>query len=263
MRKSWTVRTRDGGAVEVWLQGSGPPLVMVHGSMCDHSTFGPLMEELRDDATMFALDRRGFGGSADGPGYSADREFGDVAAVVDAVAQRVGRTVTLFGHSWGASCALGAARLTDQVGRLVLYEPSLGLRYPPGVIDTVEALVAARDYEAAVVRVLVQVAGMADDEVQALRSVPAWHDRVATAPTIAREARIEEGWEWKPDQFGSIQVPTLLITGSECPDELAVITQRTAEAVSGARVHVLRGHGHFAYRFAPAVVADVLRRWLA
>jgi pimeloyl-ACP methyl ester carboxylesterase len=251
-----------GGAVAVWHRGEGPPLVLVHGSMCDHTTFDALVEALGDHVATFAMDRRGFGASADGDGYSADREFDDVAAVVEVVAERTGVPVALFGHSWGASCALGGAARSTHVARLLLYEPSLGLRYPPGAIERVEELVAAGDHEGAVVAVLRDIAGMADDDVDAVRRSPVWPARVATAPTIAREARIEDGWDLQRDQFDAISAPTLLITGSTSPTELTELAERTAAVVTGARVHVLVGHDHFAYRFRPDVVAEVIRDFL-
>jgi pimeloyl-ACP methyl ester carboxylesterase len=247
------------GAVAVWCRGAGPALVLVHGSMCDHTTFDALVEALGGDFATFALDRRGFGASADGGGYSADREFDDVATVVDAVAARAGGPVTLFGHSWGASCALGAAARSTQVGRLLLYEPSLGLRYPPGAIDRVESLVEAGDHQGAVVAVLTEIAGMADEDVAALRSSPVWPARVATGPTIAREARIEDGWALEAGPFAGLSAPTLVLTGSESPPELTDLAHRTADAIPGSRVHVLDGHDHFAYRFHPEVVAAVIR----
>jgi pimeloyl-ACP methyl ester carboxylesterase len=77
-----------------------------------------------------------------------------------------------------------------------------------------------------------------------------------------REARIEESWDWQTNRLGSITVPTLLITGSETPPELAEVTPLTAAAIPGARVHVLAGHGHVAHVSEPGVVAQVLRDWL-
>lgn len=55
-----------------------------------------------------------------------EREFDDIAAVVDAVAARTGQAVSVWGHSYGADCAMGAAARTDNLARLVLYEPGLG-----------------------------------------------------------------------------------------------------------------------------------------
>jgi pimeloyl-ACP methyl ester carboxylesterase len=139
MTERWNVKTCDGGAIAVWIEGDGPPLVLVHGSISDHTAFDPLVGELRGEFTVFAMDRRGFGASPDAPGYSAEREFSDVAAVVNAVMARTGEPAVLFGHSWGASCALGAASQLPSLRALVLYEPSLGLRYPPGSLDRIEA----------------------------------------------------------------------------------------------------------------------------
>jgi pimeloyl-ACP methyl ester carboxylesterase len=54
----------------------------------------------------------------------------------------------------------------------------------------------------------------------------------------------------------------VLISGSKSDPEDVAITAAAAAAIPGARIHVLEGHGHMAVRFAPAVVADVLRDWL-
>jgi pimeloyl-ACP methyl ester carboxylesterase len=226
--------------------------------MCDHTAFDALVAELRRDFTAFAMDRRGFGASLDTDDYSAEREFDDVAAVVDAVADRRGGPVVLFGHSWGASCAMGAALRSRHIGRLVLYEPSLGLRYPPDLLDRIEAQVAAGDAEGAILSVLVGLAGLTEEQAEAMRSSPTWPARLATAPTIVREARIEDGWVHRPGEFDAITAPTLFLAGSESPPELAAVTRQCAAAIAKARVHMLAGHGHFAYRTHPAEVAAVI-----
>src|SRR4051812_15765153 len=199
MTERWDVETSDSGAIAVWVDGNGPPLVLVHGAISNHTGSAPLIGELRGEAPTFAMDRRGFGASPDGPGYSADREFTDVAAVVDAVATRSGQPVVLFGHSWGASCALGAARHLPSLRALVLYEPSLGLRYPPGSIERLETRIEAGDYEGAMIEFLADIAGLPEDEIADMRAAANWPERVAAAPTRAREARIEDGWQWQPD----------------------------------------------------------------
>jgi hypothetical protein len=73
----------------------------------------------------------------------------------------------LWSHSYGANCAMGGAALTTNVHHLVLYEPSLGLAYPAGSIESIEQKVAAGDLEAALLEVLVGIAGMTEDEVDA------------------------------------------------------------------------------------------------
>ncbi len=225
---------------------------MVHGSLADHTTFTPFVEVLRDDLTTFAMDRRGFGASGNPPGYSIGRDFEDVAAVVDAVAARTGGPVALWGHSYGANCAMGGAALTPNVDRLVLYEPSLGLRYPPGVIESIEDAVAAGDPEAAIVAVLVEILEMSEEEIDAMRSSPLWPARLAAAPTVPRECRVEDEWVYGPDQFRGITAPTLLLAGSESLPDIAEATDEAAAAIPQARIRVLEGHAHFAHRPTPA-----------
>ena len=262
MAERWDVKLGDGGSIAVWVEGEGPPLVLVHGAVSDHTVFAPLVRELRDEFAIFALDRRGFGASRDDPGHSAEREFGDVAAVVNAVAERAEKPVVLFGASWGASCALGAARDLPSLRALVLYEPTLGLRHPPGSIERMETRIAAGDNEGAIVEMAIQMAGMTEDLIAERRAAPNWSQRVSWAPTAVREARIEEDWSWQPEDFAGIAVPTLLITGSDSRPEFAELTSLTAAAIARARVHVLTGHGHVGHVSAPKVVAQVLRDWL-
>ena len=148
---------------------------------------------------------------------------------------------------------------------LVLYEPSLGLQTtPPAFIDRLEERLAAGDNEGAVIELYTDLAGMTEDEMAVRRAAPDWPDKVAAAPTLAREFRIEQDWTWQRVSTicADIAVPTLLITGSESPADLAEVTSRTAAAIPSAQVQVLAGEGHFAPRSAPAVVAEVLRNWL-
>jgi pimeloyl-ACP methyl ester carboxylesterase len=257
------VRSADGTSIAVWVEGEGPGLVMVHGSLQDHTASGALVDELRGSTTTFSLDRRGFGASGDSADYSIEREFEDVAAVVDAVAARTGGPVALWGHSYGANCAMGGAALTGNVHHLVLYEPSLGLEYSAAVIRSIESKVAAGHFEAAMLEVLVDIAGMTDDEVELMRTNPymSWEARVATVPTLPREGRAEACWVYEPGRFDGITAPTLFLAGSESPPAVGEATRAAVAAIPGSRIHVLEGHGHFAHRAQPALVADVIRQF--
>src|SRR5262245_42159320 len=160
------ILSSDGTRIAVWVHGTGPAIVMVHGSIADHTTFDPLVAVLGEQMTTYAMDRRGFGASGDTPDYSIERDFDDVAAVIDAVAARTGGPVTLWGHADGANCAMGGAARSESVARLVLYEPSLGIPYPNGSIAHVEAALARDDHEAAIVAVLVDILEMTDEEIE-------------------------------------------------------------------------------------------------
>jgi pimeloyl-ACP methyl ester carboxylesterase len=76
----------------------------------------PVLPAFEEHFSVYAIDRRGRGGSGDSQNYSIEREFEDVAAVVDSI----GELVNLLGHSMGAVCSLEAALLTSNVRTLVL-----------------------------------------------------------------------------------------------------------------------------------------------
>jgi pimeloyl-ACP methyl ester carboxylesterase len=257
------VRSPDGTNLAVWVDGHGPALVLVHGSPTEHTTFDPLVLQLRDDLTTFAIDRRGSGASADTEPYAIEREFEDVAAVVDAVAARTGGPVALWGHSYGCNPAMGGAALTTNVHRLILYEPSFGLTYPPGSIEAIESAIAAGNPEAAIRAALVDTGAMTDEEFESFKAGPRWPKVLAVAPTLPRECRVEHTWTYRPGQFDALTAPTLLLTGSDTDPAIAELTHRAAATIPDARIRVLDGHAHFAYKSDPALVAAVILEHLA
>jgi pimeloyl-ACP methyl ester carboxylesterase len=60
---------------------------------------------------VFSIDRRGRGASGDTLPYAIEREFEDVAAVAEALADATGGDVDVFGHSYGGRAVMGAATL--------------------------------------------------------------------------------------------------------------------------------------------------------
>jgi pimeloyl-ACP methyl ester carboxylesterase len=154
---------------------------------------------------------------------------------------------------------MGGTALTGNVRHLVVYEPSLGLQYPEGSIEEIEAALAAGDREAAIVAVLADILEMSDEEIDGFRTSPMWPTRLAAAHTIPRECRAEQDWVFRPGQFSGITAPTLFLAGSESVPVVAKATSEAEAAVPRARVHTLAGHGHFAHRTDPAMVAAVIR----
>lgn len=245
------VESRDGTEIAVWSSGQGPPLVLVHGALADHTRWRPLLPYLEPRVTVHAMDRRGRGASGDAPGYAIEREFEDVAAVVDAVADASGSATDLYGHSFGGLCAYGAATLTANVGRLVLYEgwppvDPAGRELPAGVGERLEALLAGGDRDAVVETMFREVVRMPEAELAVLRAQPAWPARVAAAPTIVRELRAIPRVAFDPALAARITVPTLLLTGSDSRDPFAADIGTVAAALPDARVVVLEGQQHVA-----------------
>lgn len=257
------VTSDDGTSIAVWARGAGPPLVMVHGAFADHTRFALLSDLLVDDFAGFTMDRRGRGRSGDAPDYSIEREFADVAAVVDAVAGRAGTPVILWGHSYGADCAMGAATLTDQVSHLLLYEPGLASPYEPEQLDAIDAALAAGDEERAIRLVVLDLVGGTDDDLAAMRASPMWPSRLAALPTMPREIRAEGEWQYAPGRFDAVTARTLVLAGDESPPVQQHATRLALDALPSAELRVLEGHGHFAIQTDPELVAGIIRDFVA
>jgi pimeloyl-ACP methyl ester carboxylesterase len=255
------VVSRDGTQIAYWTSGVGSPLVLVHGTTADHSRWRPLLPYLEAHATVHAMDRRGRGASGDAPDYEVTREFEDVAAVVDVVAEATGSPVDMLGHSFGGLCAFGAATLTANIRRLVLYEgwPSPNpdrLALPPGVRERLDALLAAGNREAVLATFFREVVGMPEAELSVYRALPAWQARIAAAHTITRESRAEQAARFDPEQAARITVPTLLLAGGDSPEFLKAGIDTLAAALPDARIVVIEGQQHIAIDLVPAVFAD-------
>jgi pimeloyl-ACP methyl ester carboxylesterase len=252
------VTSLDGTPIAVWIQGQGRPLVMVHGGISDHTNDAAFIAVLGRNLTTYAVDRRGRGGSGDSREYAIEREFEDIAAVVDAVAERARQPVAVWGHSYGADVAMGSATLTANVDKLVLYEPGLGITYPPGSVDAVNSAIASGDLEAATIALFLDVVGLTDEEMEFIRSLPTWPARVRLVPTVPREMTAESSWVYRPDQFRRVAAKTLVLAGSESPAEQAKASRAALNAIPGATLHVLEGHSHIAHRTDPEMAAQVI-----
>lgn len=254
------VTSRDGTQIAYWTSGEGPPLVVVHGTTADHTRWRPLLPYLEPHATVHALDRRGRGASGDAPDYDVAREFEDVAAVVDAVAQASGSAVDVLGHSYGGLCAFGGAALTSNLGRLVLYEgwPSPNpdqLALPPGVEARLDALLAEGNREAVLETFFREVVRMPEEEFAVYRGLPTWQARIAAAYTITRESRAEQA-RFDPEQAAKITVLTLLLAGGDSPEFLKAGIDTVAASLPDARIVVIEGQQHIAIDLVPALFAD-------
>ena len=253
--------SRDGTPIAYRRSGSGPPLVLVHGTTADHTRWAGVLPSLERHFTVYAMDRRGRGGSGDADGYAIEREFEDVAAVIEAI----GEPVFLLGHSYGAVCSLEASRLTDKVRRLILYEPPIPTihpLYPPGVPDRIQALVDAGDPEAGLELFFREVVRMPDGEFERYRALPVWKVRVTLAPTIPRELAIDRRYRFRPERFSGFAIPTLLLVGGESPPVFREATDMLAATLPDSRVAVMPGQRHVAMDTAPELFLAEVGKFL-
>lgn len=247
-----TVISPDGTRIAYHRRGAGAPLILVPGTgAANPMAWTAVIPRLEKHFSIYAVDRRGHGESDDGADYSIQREAEDIASVVDSIQE----PAHLLGHSFGALCALEASRLTKKLSKLILYEPAIPLPgapiYAEGVIDRLEALLDTGDHAAVLTEYYRTVAILSDEEIEQLRSSPAWPARVATANTLPREARAEESYRFKPDRFKDHIAPTRFLLGSDSPPFLKTATETIQHALPDSHIAIMPGQQHIAMYTAP------------
>jgi pimeloyl-ACP methyl ester carboxylesterase len=257
-----TIRSSDGTRIAYHRSGQGAPLILIHGTTADHTRWAPVLPAFESKFTVYALDRRGRGGSGDAEQYAIEREFEDIVALVNSLAE----PVFLLGHSYGALCSLEAALRATQLRKLVLYEPPIPAGseiYAPGVMGRIQGLLEAGDREGAVIVFLKEVAGVPLDELEILRAAPNWPTRVTAANTILREMRGSNEYVFEPSRFWQLRTPALLLSGGESPALFKRATEAVQAALPVSQVRILAGQQHTAINTAPEVFTREVVEFLA
>jgi pimeloyl-ACP methyl ester carboxylesterase len=230
--------------------GAGEPLLLVHGTTADHRRWARISPQLEQHFTVYAMDRRGRGGSGDAPDYDLLREAEDVAAVVESINE----PVFVLGHSYGAICSLEATLLTDNIDRLILYEPPIPAEKPqisPDIPKRMQALIDKGELEAALELFMREVVRMPEHELSAYRELPMWQGRIQLAPTIPRELAVDWTYRFDAARFFSLKVPTLILLGGDSPPFFRKAVERVAAALPNGRIVELPGQQHIAMDTSP------------
>ena len=259
-----TVQSSDGTLIAYQRSGRGTPLVLVHGASADHTRWAPVLPMFERSFTVYAVDRRGRGGSGDTEPYAIEREVEDIVAVVNSLAE----PVFLLGHSSGAVYCLEAVYRTTHVRKLVLYEPPIPLPTgidinPPEVVSRIQALLDQGDREGALTTFLQDIVHVPLHEMELLRSAPNWSARVTAAYTLSREMRGTQEYVFEPTRFENLRVPTLLLLGGESPTFYTTAIEAVHAALPESQVRILPGQHHIAMNTAPEVFTREVIEFLA
>lgn len=241
----YKVTSTDGTEIGFIKKGTGPALILVHGTTADHTRWLPIIPYFENHFTVYAVDRRGRGLSGDSPGYSLIKEAEDIAAV----ALSIDEPLFILGHSYGGLVALEAALHIDNLKKLILYEPPIpaGLPlYPEGTIEKMQTYIDNNKNEAALEVMLREVVEMPDYEFEKYRKLPVYQRRIELAPTIPREIMVELDFEFLPDRYKNFNVPTMLLLGGDSPEIFHEITNLVDKVLPNSRMVSMDGQQHIA-----------------
>jgi len=258
--------SKDGTRIAFERAGSGPLLVLVDGALCFRA-FGPAREisaQLTDRYTVVVYDRRGRGESGDTAPYAPQREFEDLAAVIEAA----GGDAFVMGQSSGAGIAYRAAAAGVRMRKLVGYEaPWVGLRTakdgtPRDYLGELRAFLARGENGKAVGYFMVKMVGGPFFLPLMMRLMPkVWTQLQATASTLPYDAEVMGGQFEPPlDELARITVPSLVLCGGKSPTAMKTAQQTVAATIPGARFRLLPGQTH---QVSPSALAPVLAEFFS
>lgn len=252
--------------------GDGPPLVCVHGSLCDFRIWGAVLGPLTRKQRVIAVSLRhffpehwdGVGGS-----YSIAQHVLDMIAFIE---QLEARPVDLMGHSRGGHiCFRVAQRRPDLLRKLILAEPggeldgSLDPDYEGGPSPLAARFAASAEKIAAG-----DVDGGLEYFVDTLEGPGAWR-RLPQAPKqLLRDnattliGQVRDGRPpFSKSDAEAIRTPTLFIGGANTKGLLPKVLHALAAHVKGSEVAMIPGATHPMFEQAPQKYCEVVLEFLA
>lgn len=258
------------GRAVAWDQvGSGPPVVMCHGTPWSSQVWAAFAQGLARDFTVYLWDMPGYGQSSMHPGHAVDlgtqselfAELLDHWGLVrpHVVAHDFGGAVSLRAHLLHGA-AYASLALVDAVAlspwgseffRLVAEHTETFAAQPAAVHrGAVEAYIAGASHR-----------GLTADQMATLTGP--WCSPEGQAAFYRQIAAADQRFTDEVEgRYGSIDLPVQVVWGAEdtwIPVERAT---RLTEMIDGAQLEVIEGAGHLVPYDAPVRLAMVLQRWL-
>jgi pimeloyl-ACP methyl ester carboxylesterase len=253
--------------------GRGPPLVCVHGSLCDFRIWSPVLGPLTRKHRVIAVSLRhffpehwdGHGGS-----YSIAQHTADM---IDFIEKLDAGPVDLMGHSRGGHVSFRVAqRRPELLRKLILAEPGgeLDPTLDPSAKPGAPSPLAARFAASAEKIAAGDVDGGLKFFMEALEGPGTWARLPATPKQLLRDnayTLIGQVRDNRPPfsraDAEAIENPTLFIGGANTKGMLPQVLHTLAKHVKGSRIAMIPGATHPMFEQAPQKYCEIVLEFLA
>lgn len=259
------IPTKDGTTLRAVAAGEGPPLVLIHGLMFSIDGWSTVFTDLVDAGhRVIAYDMRGHGGSGVGSdGWEMETFGDDLGSVLEHLDLR---QAVVVGHSMGGMSALTFAldnprRAAERLAGLVLCSTSGG-----GIYDSPQNKAQLMALRAGLAQKLINhpVHGPLLSRLNfgprpRFSQVKGFNAMYAACdPETVQNAPIAMEFYDVRSRLGDVEVPTMVLHGSDdgaLPPEGASLL---AEGIPGARLEWISGAGHMVHWEAPTEFTDLV-----
>jgi pimeloyl-ACP methyl ester carboxylesterase len=258
-------------------EGSGPPLVVVHGAWGDQRSFSLAAPILAERSTVTRVSLRlhwpNPWPASEQEAYDSylfETHAADLAALIEKSARY---PVDVLGHSYGGVVAVVLARSRpDLVRRLILVEPSLFgiLRGQEEGEKLFTGVVKWRDGELARFRSgedpLAMMRGWYDETTPgAFDAFPEWRRQIVTANARTMGPALTHNWvdfPFRCQDAATLRMPVLIVEGAKTGAGMKKITSILAGCLPDAHRVVLPNSTHMIQYDAPEAMAHAVVEFL-
>ncbi len=254
-------------------QGSGAPVIVLHGSASTGAQWTGLMAQLESRYRVIVPDLPGYGASREVPGTSRSRLRAEARAVAE-IAIATGQPVHLVGHSYGGAVALKLALVWPElVCSLTLVEPAVFHLLRDG--NAADAALFA-DIRGVAGCMSASAASDAPDAAMA-HFVDFWNGKSAWAGFRPEQrTRMKEALGAVLGNFAAgfaedfaiadcanITCPVQLVMGLQSQPAAQRVTEMLAETLPDARLTLISDAGHMSPVTHPHVVNPTIAKHIA
>ena len=244
--------------------GSGLPIVFLHAFPLSRTMWEPQVTALVSECRCIPIDFRGFGDSAASAPFTVERYADDVAAVLDAL--QIERAV-IAGLSLGGYVTFSFwRRHRERVRALVLADTRAGADTEENIARR-RFLIELANTQGSSAVANAQIAGLVGKTTRDKRPdiYDATHRSIAQASVDGIVGALEAMMA-RPDStdtLATIDVPTMIIAGSEDVATPPRESRAMHAAIPGSRIEILQQAGHLSNVERPAAFNTVVAEFLA
>lgn len=258
----------NGSRLSFGAVGQGSTVVALHSSASTGVQWKSLDEHLANRHCVFTPDLPGYGGSDAWPGRR-NASLSNEAEFIFGMIEAWEEPVHLVGHSYGGAVAMQIALSHPEwVRSLTLIEPTVFhlLRDGNAADRRLHATMEA------VRGVVNAAAALGNPNAGMQHFIDFWNGKGAWARTDPRLRAHMAGQlgqvinnfaagnseDWLLEECGKLTCPTMALMGLDSPMPAQRVTEMLAEAIPGARLHMIPGAGHMLPLTDPHIVDPLI-----